>query len=61
MEKNANGYYKGCLELNGFKTPFIVYATSEEQAIDKAMRGANTRIENATIREIKGPYGYIQI
>jgi|GEM_PF-4778198 len=61
MGKMANGYYRGCLETNGFKTPFIVYASSTEHAIDKALKGVGPRLENTTIQEVKGPYHYIQM
>ena len=49
------GYYKGCLELNGHKSPFIVYATSGEHAAKKAVDGAKLDMKGARISEIEGP------
>jgi len=53
--KNTYGYYKGWLELNGFKTPFVVYADSDIQAETKALHGVRG-ISGAIIHTLEGPY-----
>ncbi len=60
MSKLA-GYYKGCLELHGFKTTFIVYASSNENAMKKALDDAEFDLPGARVHEIEGPYQNIQI
>jgi len=52
----SNGYYKGFLEMNGFKTPFIVYASSSEHAAAKALKNIGSKLEGAVIQDLEGPY-----
>ena len=59
--KELNGYYKGCLELNGFKTPFVVYASSNEHAEKKALSRFNDWQEGAIIQNLEGPYQNVQL
>lgn len=57
----ASGYYKGCLEMNGFKTPFVVYATSAEHATSKALKNIGSRLEFAVVQDLEGPYFQMQM
>ncbi len=58
---NLAGYYKGCLELHGFKSTFVVYASSSEHAVKKALDDAELEMPGARVHEIEGPYQNIQI
>ena len=51
----SSGYYKGCIELNGFKTPFIVFASSNDHAAKKALQDV-AHLQGAMIYELEGPY-----
>ncbi len=53
---NKNGYYKGLLELNGFRTPFIVYASSDAHAAEKVMENEICGLQEVTISHLEGPY-----
>lgn len=57
----SNGYYKGYLEMNGFKTPFVVYAASAEHATKKALKNVGSRLEHAIIQDLEGPYYQMQL
>jgi len=57
----SNGYYKGCLEMNGFKTPFVVYASSAEHAATKALKNVGSRLNGAIIQDLEGPYYNLQM
>ena len=50
------GYYKVLLELNGLKTPLIVYASSDSHAATKALDDMCDDLPGALVREIEGPY-----
>lgn len=54
------GYYKGCIELNGFKTPFVVFASSNDDAVKKALKDVS-HLEGASINEIEGPYATVEL
>ena len=54
--EQKHGYYTGCLELNGFKTPFVVYAGSNEQAALKALDGLQEHMKGAVVYKVEGPY-----
>ncbi len=54
--ENKNGYYKGLLELDGFKTPFIVYASSNKHAAEKVLENGLFGLEEAVISQLEGPY-----
>ncbi len=49
------GYYRVHLENEGFKTPVIVYAASDEHAVRKALNDMSYKIPNARIFDIEGP------
>lgn len=49
------GYYRVHLENEGFKTPVVVYALSDEQAVRKAIDDLSYKIPNAQLLEIEGP------
>jgi len=51
-----SGYYRVHLEHEGFKTPFIVYARSNDQAIAKALDDASEELPGARVHDIEGPY-----
>ncbi|MBI3440628.1 MAG: hypothetical protein HY052_02300 [Proteobacteria bacterium] len=56
----SSGYYKGCIALNGFKTPFIVFALSNGHAAKKALKEVE-HLEGAMIYEIEGPYPTVEL
>lgn len=58
---NSPGYYKGCIELNGFKTPFIVFASSNDHAVQKALKDVGVYLPGAVVHEIEGPYPTVDL
>jgi len=58
---HADGYYKGSIELNGFKTPFIVFASSNDHAAKKALKDVIHLPGGAIIHEIQGPYPTVEL
>ncbi len=55
----ASGYYKGLLETKNFRRPFIVFASSNEHATEKALNDAPHGVKDAIVSQLEGPYhGY---
>ena len=50
------GYYRVFIEHNGFQTPMVVYAASNNQAATKALDYAIDDLPGARIMDIQGPY-----
>ena len=59
--KRTYGFYKGCLVRDGFKTMFVVYASSSEHAVKKALHSVREELAGAKLQEIEGPYYSTQL
>jgi hypothetical protein len=50
------GYYRVFLDHGGFRTPFIVYASSDRHAVIKTLDSCGEDYAGASVNSIEGPY-----